>query len=117
MTRPIGTQPCRLPAFPIRIRLYFDPKRAQALIEATRLMRQVQGMLRLAATPAFDADTGTPALQTSLARAAGMTDFTSLRETLESTARRVHAIFIEMIEQPANALPPAAPHGSSLHAR
>ncbi len=90
-----------------------DPARAKVLIEATRLMRQVQGMLRLVAAPAFDADTGTPALQTSLARAAGMTDFACLREGLESTARNVHAIFSEMIEEPARALPPATPDGGA----
>ncbi len=81
-----------------------DPERARTLIEATRLMRQVQGMLRLVATPAFDADTGTPALQSSLARAAAMADFATLRAALESTARRIHALFIEMIEEPAQAL-------------
>jgi glutamate-ammonia-ligase adenylyltransferase len=76
---------------------------AQRLIEATRLMRQVQGMLRLTAAPAFDADRGTEGLQASLARAAGMTDFASLRQALIATAQEVHEVFIDRIEEPARA--------------
>ncbi len=92
-----------------------DRARGKTLIEATRLMRQVQGMLRLVATPAFDADSGTPALKTSLARAAGLADFATLRETLETTAAAVAAIFTEMIVEPAGALPPPGPEAP--HAR
>ena len=77
------------------------PALAGRLIEATRLIRQVQGMLRLTAGPAFDADTGTEGLQESLARAAGMPDLTTLRSSLIATAQTVHEVFIEMIEEPA----------------
>ena len=76
---------------------------AQRLIDATRLVRQVQGMLRLTAAPAFDADSGTPGLQESLARAAGMDDFPALRNALVSSAQVVHEVFIEIIEEPARA--------------
>ncbi|MFQ6016616.1 MAG: bifunctional [glutamine synthetase] adenylyltransferase/[glutamine synthetase]-adenylyl-L-tyrosine phosphorylase [Kiloniellaceae bacterium] len=79
---------------------------AQRLIEATRLVRQVQGMLRLIAGPEFDADNGTEALQASLARAAGMPDFATLRASLISTAQVVFEVFIEMIEEPAKAAAP-----------
>ncbi len=79
------------------------PALAERLIEATRLVRQIQGMLRLTAAPAFDADTGTEGLQASLARAAGMADFAALRAALIATAQVVHEVFIEMIEEPARA--------------
>jgi glutamate-ammonia-ligase adenylyltransferase len=77
---------------------------AQRLIEATRLVRQVQGMLRLTAAPAFDADQGSEGLQASLARAAGMADFAALRENLIASAQEVHEVFIEIVEGPAKAL-------------
>ncbi|MCH8926531.1 MAG: bifunctional [glutamine synthetase] adenylyltransferase/[glutamine synthetase]-adenylyl-L-tyrosine phosphorylase [Proteobacteria bacterium] len=80
------------------------PSLARRLIAATRLIRQVQGMLRLTAAPAFDADSGTEGLKASLARAAGMADFASLRETLIATAAEVHEVFIDRIEAPARAL-------------
>ncbi|MFQ5467071.1 MAG: hypothetical protein ACE5DS_02940, partial [Kiloniellaceae bacterium] len=77
--------------------------RAKRLIHGTRLMRQVQGTLRLAAAPAFDADTGTKSLQASLARAAGLADFAALRDTLVATAEGVYDVFVETIEAPARA--------------
>jgi len=76
---------------------------ARRLIEATRLVRQIQGMLRLTVGPAFDADSGTDGLKASLARAAGMSDFAALRATLVSTAQMVHEVFVEMVEEPAQA--------------
>ena len=79
------------------------PALAERLIEATRLVRQIQGMLRLTAAPAFDADTGGEGLQASLARAAGMADFAALRAALIATTQVVHEVFIEMSEEPARA--------------
>jgi glutamate-ammonia-ligase adenylyltransferase len=80
------------------------PARAQRLIETTRLVRQVQGMLRLTVGPAFDADTGTEGLKASLAHAAGMDNFAALRNALIASAREVHEIFIDTIEEPARKL-------------
>lgn len=77
------------------------PALAQRLIEATRLMRQVQGMLRLLAAPAFDADSGTASLKAALAHAGGQQDFDGLRAALAGTAQDIHQIFIELIEEPA----------------
>ena len=77
---------------------------ARRLIEATRLVRQVQGMLRLTSGPAFDADSGTEGLRASLARAAGMDDFATLRGALAASAQEVHEIFIDTIEEPARKL-------------
>jgi glutamate-ammonia-ligase adenylyltransferase len=85
-----------------------DADRAKTLIEATRLIREVQGMLRLIAAPAFDADQGTESLKASLARAAGLSDFDTLRTALQKTAETVHGIFVDMIEEPARRLAPAA---------
>ncbi|RMD64040.1 MAG: bifunctional [glutamine synthetase] adenylyltransferase/[glutamine synthetase]-adenylyl-L-tyrosine phosphorylase [Alphaproteobacteria bacterium] len=79
------------------------PALAERLITATRLMRTVQGLLRLTAAPAFDADQGTPGLQAALARAAGMADFPTLRATLATTAQTVYEVFVERIETPARA--------------
>ena len=76
---------------------------AQRLIDATRLFRQVQGLLRLTVGPAFDADSGTDGLQASLARAADMADFATLRDRMVGTAQTVHEVFVEMIEAPAEA--------------
>jgi glutamate-ammonia-ligase adenylyltransferase len=82
------------------------PTLAGQLIEATRMMRQVQGMLRLTVGPAFDADSLPTGLQSSLARAAGLSDFAELKQRLIMTAGSVHEIFIDMIEEPARLLAP-----------
>jgi glutamate-ammonia-ligase adenylyltransferase len=77
---------------------------ARRLIEATRLMRQVQAMLRLIAAPAYDADAGSESVKSSLARSAGMGDFAALRDALVTTAQTVQDVFVDMIEEPARAL-------------
>lgn len=81
-----------------------DSPLATALIEATRFFRQVQGCLRLTVGPAFDADSLPEALQSTLARAAGMSDFMALRSRLLRTSEAVHQVFIERLEAPAEAL-------------
>ena len=83
---------------------YLDGTLAEALIEATRFFRQLQGTLRLTVGPAFDADKLPEALQSTLARAVGMEDFSALRSRLLRTAEAVHEIFIEQVERPAEAL-------------
>jgi glutamate-ammonia-ligase adenylyltransferase len=83
---------------------YLDDNVARDLVEATRFLRQLQGTLRLTVGPAFDADTLPEALQSTLARAAGMADFDALRARLIATAKAVHRIFIERLEEPAKAL-------------
>jgi len=83
---------------------FLEDEVARDLIEATRFLRQLQGTLRLTVGPAFDADTLPEALQSTLARAAGMADFDALRARLIATADAVHRIFIGRIEEPAKAL-------------
>lgn len=78
-----------------------EPEPARLLIDATRLIRQIQGMLRLTAAPAFDADQGSDSLKSALARAAGLDDFETLRRRLITTTDAVHAIFVDTIETPA----------------
>ncbi|HSR70948.1 MAG TPA: bifunctional [glutamine synthetase] adenylyltransferase/[glutamine synthetase]-adenylyl-L-tyrosine phosphorylase, partial [Kiloniellales bacterium] len=77
---------------------------AQRLIATTRLMREVQGMLRLTAAPAFDADSGSASLQSMLTRATGMESFSALRDALVTQAQIAHEVFVETIEEPAKAL-------------
>jgi len=77
---------------------------AAALIDATRFFRQLQGSLRLTVGPAFDADSLPKVLQSTLARAVGMSDFMALRSRLLRTAEAIHQVFIEQLESPAKAL-------------
>jgi glutamate-ammonia-ligase adenylyltransferase len=77
--------------------------RADFLIEATRLMRRVQGLLRLTAGAAFDESAAPAGVKEQLARACGCPDFEALRAHLLATAGEVHHIFGELIEQPAAA--------------
>jgi len=73
------------------------------LIEATRLMRQVQGYLRLTVGDGFDESTATNGLKASLAEATGTADFAALREALITSAQTAHEAFIEIIDEPAKA--------------
>ncbi len=77
------------------------PETAEALVRATRFMRQVQGMLRLTVGPAFDADQLPQSLQAALARGAGLDDFATLRARLVETAAEVAAIYEEIVVKPA----------------
>jgi glutamate-ammonia-ligase adenylyltransferase len=83
---------------------YIEASLAAALIDATRFFRQLQGSLRLTVGPAFDADSLPQALQSTLARAAGMSDFMALRSRLVRTAEAVHQVFVELLEEPASKL-------------
>ncbi|MDH3474969.1 MAG: bifunctional [glutamine synthetase] adenylyltransferase/[glutamine synthetase]-adenylyl-L-tyrosine phosphorylase, partial [Rhodospirillales bacterium] len=71
------------------------------LIEATRLMRQVQGFLRLTVGGDLDESAAPEGLKASLAQATGAADLESLKARLTTTAQVVHEAFIETIEEPA----------------
>jgi len=73
---------------------------AARLIEATRLMRQVQGFLRLTVTGAFDEEAAPEGLKSALARAAGAADFAALKADLIGTAQAAHEAFVEIVEEP-----------------
>ena len=81
-----------------------DARSADFLIEATRLFRRVQGVLRLTVGPAFDADTLPAGLQAVLAREAEMPDFASLRAYLVETAQASTEIYRSIVEEPAERL-------------
>ncbi|MDH3910177.1 MAG: bifunctional [glutamine synthetase] adenylyltransferase/[glutamine synthetase]-adenylyl-L-tyrosine phosphorylase [Rhodospirillales bacterium] len=74
---------------------------AGRLIEATRLMRQVQGFLRLTVSGAFDEEAAPEGLKSALARAAGAADFAALKADLIGTAQAAHEAFVELVEAPA----------------
>ncbi len=77
---------------------------ARRLVAATRLVRQVQGLLRLTVGPAYDADSLPDGLQISFANAAGAGSFAALRQDLTETAAYVNTTFAELIDRPAEDL-------------
>ena len=79
------------------------PSAAHTLIDATKLMRAVQGFLRLTAGADFDEDAAPVELKDSLARAAGCPDFAALKDSLIATAQSVLELYEAMIEEPAQA--------------
>ncbi|MBK1669168.1 bifunctional glutamine synthetase adenylyltransferase/deadenyltransferase [Rhodovibrio sodomensis] len=78
-----------------------DRALADELIQATRLMRQIQGIQRLTAGQAVDEDTAPEGVRQRLAQAVGAADFDQLREKLVATAGRVRHIFAELVETPS----------------
>jgi glutamate-ammonia-ligase adenylyltransferase len=86
-----------------------DRETGRALIEATRLIREIQAMLRLTAGPAFNADEGTESFKAALARAAGHKNFAELRADLLDTSARVYAHYKDMIEEFAEILVVSCP--------
>ncbi len=74
---------------------------AGRLIEATQLMRQVQGYLRLTTSGDLDGEAAPEGLRAALAEAAGAPDFAALTDTLITTAQVAHEAFVEIIEEPA----------------
>jgi len=85
-----------------------DAETAELLIDATRLMRRIQGLLRLTVGSDFDEDSASEGIKQTLARAAkaqklggDRADFEALRETLKTTADAVYRVFVEHIEEPA----------------
>ena len=73
------------------------------LIEATRLMRQVQGYLRLTVGDGFDESTAPNGLKAALAEATGTADFAALKDAVITSAQTAHEAFIEIIDEPAKA--------------
>lgn len=71
------------------------------LIEATRLMRQVQGYLRLTLGDSFDESTAPEGLKAALAEATGTADFGALRHAVITSAQTAHEAFVEIIDEPA----------------
>lgn len=73
----------------------------RSLIDATRLFRQVQGLLRLMAGDAFDEAQAPAGLRQQLAGACGAEDFEDLRRRVLASAEAVRHIFAREITIPA----------------
>ena len=80
-----------------------DAGAAQTLVDATRLWRRLQGLLRLTLEGAANPDDFPVPLKRLLAEAAHMEDFTDLDAALVQTARAVKHLYDEIVEVPADA--------------
>ncbi len=79
-----------------------DPKTAEALGDAMRLWRGVQGFLKLTLDgAALDEEAPPHGLRQALAQCAGAVDFEALKTAMMATAARVRAIYAALIETPA----------------
>jgi glutamate-ammonia-ligase adenylyltransferase len=74
---------------------------ADELVAATRLMRQIQGTLRLTAGETFDEQHAPEGVRRRLAAVVGEPDFDAVRARLVATAERVRHIFADTIETPS----------------
>ena len=78
-----------------------DEDRAQTLADATRILRNIQGLLRLtlgtAANSGFDPETAPEALKRRLARTGRAVDFETLERNLEKIGEVVRGVFDEVI--------------------
>jgi glutamate-ammonia-ligase adenylyltransferase len=73
------------------------------LIEATRLWRRLQGLLRIAIEDELVPEQFPAPLRTTLAATAGVVDFAALKEKVQETADRIFGYYTQLIEEPANA--------------
>jgi glutamate-ammonia-ligase adenylyltransferase len=78
-----------------------EPEDAATLIDAMRLWREVQGLLKLLVEGEFDEATAPDGLKATLARLAGCVDFAALKRDMESATERVRAIYDRIVERPA----------------
>ncbi|MBU0726584.1 MAG: bifunctional [glutamine synthetase] adenylyltransferase/[glutamine synthetase]-adenylyl-L-tyrosine phosphorylase [Alphaproteobacteria bacterium] len=86
---------------------YLDPADGAALIEATRLWRRLQGLLRLAiGEAAFDEATATQDQKAALVQAGGAVDFETLKQNIEAIAARSQGLFETLVDRPAAAHKP-----------
>jgi glutamate-ammonia-ligase adenylyltransferase len=74
---------------------------ATELIEATRLWRRLQGMLRLISRGDFDDKTASDGVRRALTRAGQIDDFAQLRPKMEATYDRVSRHYRRLIGEPA----------------
>ncbi|MEX2454598.1 MAG: bifunctional [glutamine synthetase] adenylyltransferase/[glutamine synthetase]-adenylyl-L-tyrosine phosphorylase, partial [Rhodospirillaceae bacterium] len=76
---------------------YLEPETAEDLAEAARLWRNLQSILRLTVDGIFAEETAPPALKNVIARACGMVDFDTLKETMRTTAERTKKHFRRLL--------------------
>jgi glutamate-ammonia-ligase adenylyltransferase len=77
-----------------------DSDTAVRLIQAERLWRTIQGMLRFTFEGSFDEDAAPMGLKSALVRATGMDDFNDLKLNMTNTAGWVRATFLALIGKP-----------------
>ena len=70
---------------------------AEALIEAGRLWRGLQGYLRLTTGGGFEEGQASEPLRLALARTGGAIDFSGLTQKMADTARRVRELYEEIV--------------------
>jgi [glutamine synthetase] adenylyltransferase / [glutamine synthetase]-adenylyl-L-tyrosine phosphorylase len=80
-----------------------DPAVAADLVEALRLWRNLQGMVKLTVQEPFDETAAPPALRALLARCAGAIDFARLKADMDAAASHALARYEALIEAPAAA--------------
>ncbi len=83
---------------------FLERREAEILLDALELWHTIQGILRLTVEGYFreDDDAKVPeALKRMLVQATGSDSFAALKERITVTARRVHALFVALIEEPA----------------
>ena len=78
-----------------------DPATGADLLEALRLWRNLQAMVKLTVQEPFDEAAAPPALQALLARCAGAIDFARLKADMDAAAAHAHARYDALIEAPA----------------
>jgi glutamate-ammonia-ligase adenylyltransferase len=88
-----------------------DTGRADRLIAAMRLWRNLQGTLRLGFGERFDETTAPDGSKALLCIACAVEDFAMLKRKVADTARECRDIFHQLIEAPAAAIGPAAVEG------
>ena len=84
-----------------------DTETAETLIDAMRLWRNVQGVVRLSVGEAFGDKNLPDGCQMFVADVCGFQSFDELCVAIANSANRCHEIFRRLIEEPAAKLPPA----------
>ena len=80
---------------------------ADDLIDALALWHRVQAILRVAVSDDIEKEGSPEGPRNAVVRAAGVDSFTALTELMDSTAARVHAHFVALIDEPAETARPA----------
>jgi len=78
-----------------------DSRLAEEISSALQLLRNIQGFLRQTLQAGNVEEIAPEGLRSALARATGLVDFEALRVILQETQERVHQLFVEIIEEPA----------------
>jgi len=84
-----------------------DKETTDILIAATRLWRNVQGVVRLSVGENFDQPMLPEGCRDFMAEVCGGESFDDLRARIADSAAACHEIFRRLIEEPAHLLPPA----------